>query len=97
MRVELRETGSIVLPAAKAEVLELLQASVQGAAFVSPDRLEGDGSVYVLRELAAGTQVIHARTGSASVPRATRDRAQLRRTVESDLFRLQRLFDVRSN
>lgn len=94
MRVPLRETGSIVLHARKDEVLDVLRRSAQGA-LVAPDRIESDGSTYIVREARAGTQVIHARQASAAIALATREREELRRAVESDLFRLQRHFDVK--
>ncbi|HUR68386.1 MAG TPA: hypothetical protein VM370_04010 [Candidatus Thermoplasmatota archaeon] len=97
MRVQVRETGSILVSARKDEVLSVLQRVVREGAWTAPDRLEGAGFAYILRDAPAGTTVIHARAGSAAVPRATREREELRREVESDLFRLRSLFEVRSS
>lgn len=95
MRVALRETGSILVRAPRDEVMDVLRRSVLDAAQVAPDRLRAPASTYVLRETRDGTQVILARSEDAQVPsRAQRD--DLRREVESDLFRLQRLFEVRN-
>jgi hypothetical protein len=95
MRVQLRETGSILVHARKDDVLDFLRRSVQPGASIMDDRIEGAGSTYIVREARSGTQVIHARQASASVPLATREREDLRRAVESDLFRLQRLFELK--
>lgn len=93
MRVELRETGSIRVSARKDEVLAVLKRHVRGAA-VRGDRVEAEGTSYVLRDMPEGTQVIHARHESAPVPLATRDRAALRQAVQADLFELARAFEV---
>lgn len=95
MRVQLRETGSILVPAHKDEVMEVLQRTLQDGALTAPDRIEGRGGTYILREGRRGTQVIHALQGTASVPLATRGREDLRRAVESDLFRLKQLFELK--
>lgn len=95
MRVQLRETGSILVQARREDVLDVLQSAVKNAELVAPDRLEARGSTYVVRQGANGVQIIHARSESTPVALATREREELRREVESDLFRLQRLFDVR--
>lgn len=95
MRVEVRETGSILVKARKDDVLDVLRRVVKDGSFVGPDRLVGAGSTYVVREAADGTQVFHMRSGSASVPVSARERETLRREVQSDLFQLQRVFDVK--
>lgn len=95
MRVHLRETGSILVRARKDEVLDILQTVVKNGAIVRPDRLEGAGSTYVVQEAPEGTRVIHMRSESAAVAMASREREVLRRAVQSDLFQLQRVFDVR--
>lgn len=94
MRVQLRETGSILVQAGKDEVMDVLRRNLVEAAIVSNDRIEGHGRTYIVREGSRGTQVIAARRGSAPVRLATKDREELRRAVESDLFRLQRLFEI---
>lgn len=96
MRVRLRETGSILVKARKDEVLDMLQAVVKGGALVRPDRLEGRGSTYVVREAPDGTRVIHMRSEDAAVAMASREREVLRRAVESDLFQLQRVFEAKA-
>lgn len=95
MRVQLRETGSILVKADQDEVIDLLERVVGGAR-VGPDRLEATGGgTYVVRAAEGGTHVIHARKGEAGVARATREREELRSAVASDLFALQRLFQVK--
>lgn len=96
MRVAVRETGSVTVPAAKDEVMELLRHTLQGAAQTAPDRIRAAESTYVVRETENGTQIILARREDLPVPLGNGPRSQLRRGVESDLFRLQRLFDVKS-
>jgi hypothetical protein len=96
MRVHLRETGSILVKARKNEVLDVLQRVLHGGALVTPDRIEGVGSTYVVRESLDGTRVIHMREDTSAVALATRERETLRRAVESDLFQLQRVFDVKA-
>jgi len=94
MRVQLRETGSILVSAQKDRVLDVLRRVVQEGSFTAPDRLEGDGSTYVVRESPRGTQVFHMRSGASSVPAAGREREELRRAVRSDLFELRRVLDI---
>ena len=95
MRVEVRETGSILVKAPKDDVLDVLQRVVQGGALVRPDRLVASGSTYVVRDAAEGTQVFHMRSESAAVAIAAREREELRRAVQADLFQLQRVFEVK--
>lgn len=94
MRVELRETGSIRVSAAKDDVLDLLRRNLRSSA-VRGDRVEAPGVAYVVREHVDGTQVIQVRHESAPVATATRDRAALCTAVEADLYELQRALDVR--
>lgn len=91
MRVQLRETGSILVSADQKEVIDLLERVVGGSR-VGPDRVEGSSGTYVVRPSSNGTQVIHARRGDASLALATREREELRSAVASDLFAIQRLF-----
>lgn len=93
MRVNVRETGSIRVRARETDVLEVLTRSLRGAAVTSPGRLEVPGSTYIVRADGNGTHVIHARTGTTGLARAVRDREEMRRSVQSDLFELQRLLD----
>lgn len=95
MRVAAREVGSVVVPASREVVMDTLRRSVEGAAQTAPDRLRAPASTYVLREAPGGTQIILARRESIPALRQAR-RDELRRMVESDLFRLQRLFEVQS-
>ena len=95
MRVEVKETASILVKARKGDVLDVLQRVVKDGSLVTPDRLVGRGSTYVLRDAPDGTQVFHMRSGSAAVPVASRERESLRREVQADLFELQRLFEVK--
>lgn len=96
MRVQVRETGSILVKARKDDVLDVLQRVVKDGSMVKPDRLEGAGSTYVVREGPDGTVVFHMRSQSAVVPTTSRDRETLRREVQADLFQLQRVFDVQA-
>lgn len=96
MRVLVRETGSILVRAGKNDVLDVLQRVVKDGSLVSPDRVEGAGSTYVVRASADGTRVFHMRSGPAPVPTAQREREALRRSVESDLFQLQRVLDAQA-
>lgn len=93
MRVELRETGSIRVSAAKEDVIELLQRSVRPSA-VRGDRVEAPDRTYVVRERVDGTQVFQVRHESAPLATATRDRAALRTEVQADLYELQRALDM---
>lgn len=95
MRVPLRETGSILVKAGRDEVFDVLQRVLKDGAVVAPDRIEGVGSTYVVRDAPEGTRVIHVRTESAGVALASREREVLRRAVESDLFQLQRVLEMR--
>lgn len=96
MRLQVRETGSILVKARKDDVLDVLRRVVKDGSFTSPDRLEGDGSTYVVREAADGTQVFHMRSQSVVVPTTSRERETLRREVQADLFQLQRVFEVQA-
>lgn len=91
MRVQLRETGSILVSASEDDVMRLLERVVDGTR-VAPDRVEGLSGTYVVRPGENGTQVIHARRENVAVARATRQREELRSAVASDLFAIQRLF-----
>lgn len=95
MRMPARETGSVVVRARKDEVLEVLRR-FEGAAQTAPDRVTARESTYVLRDAEGGTQVILARRGELPVTLTRQPREELRREVESDLFRLQRLFEVKA-
>jgi hypothetical protein len=97
MRVQVRETGSILVQARKSEVLDVLRRTMEDGALVAPDRLEAAGSTYIVREGPAGTRVIHARNEMAPMTLVARERDELRRAVEADLFRLRGLFEVRSS
>ncbi len=96
MPLEVRETGSIIVPARKDEVLGVLGQIIGSGARVGPDRFESFGSTYVLRERGDATQIIHARSESTPMALAHREREELRRAVQSDLFDLQRAFNVRT-
>jgi hypothetical protein len=95
MRVHLRETGSIHVKARKDEVLDILRSAMKNGAVVAPDRLEGRGATFVVRDEADGTRVYHMRSEAASVAAASREREVLRRAVQSELFQLQRVFEVK--
>lgn len=93
VRVKLRETGSILVQAPEEEVLRVL-SGLRGAARVAPDRVQVPGATYVVRGGRDATRVVESRTSSAAVALATRDREEIRKEVESDLFRLQRMFTI---
>lgn len=93
MRLLLRETGSIVVHAPPADVLDLLARRQEGHV-VAPDRYESEGSAYVLRESEDGTRVFHVREERAAVAATSREREVLRRAVQADLFELARVFEV---
>lgn len=96
MRVQLRETGSILVSASEPEVLDVLARHARGATLVSPGRIASAESTYVVRGVGARTQVIHARTNASALPRVARDREQLRQAVRSELFDLQRIFALQA-
>lgn len=96
MRLEVRETGSVLVKAGKDDVIDVLRRAMKDGTFVGPDRLVGSGSTYVVREAPDGTQVFHMRSESAAVAIAGRERETLRRAVQADLFELQRVFDVKT-
>ena len=96
MRVQLRETGSILVPADRDEVLDVLQRVVRHGSRIGADRLESAGSTYVVQERPEGTRVVHMRSSSSPVPTAAREREELRRAVQADLFQLQQVFQVKA-
>ena len=93
MRVELRETGSILVSARKERVLEVLQRHVHDGA-MRGDRIESENNTYVVREGDDGTHVFHLRRGSAPMALAGRDREMLRQAVKADLFELRRVLEI---
>lgn len=95
MRVELRETGSILVKAGKDDVMDVLRRVVKDGSVVAPGRLVGARSTYVVRDAPDGTQVFHMRSENAPLPTASRERETLRRAVQADLFELQRVLDLR--
>lgn len=93
MRLELRETGSIRVSAGKDRVLDVLQRHVRDAA-MRGDRVESPDRTYVVREMADGTHVFHARRGSVPVTASAREREALRTAVQADLFELRRVLEI---
>lgn len=98
-----RETGSILLPAPRERVFELLRDAVDpdGQARTTGDeRLvlqhrHGGASTFVLRDEPGGrTRLIGARTAAPGLPSLFTHETRLREAVEADLFRVQRLVDA---
>lgn len=94
MKLHLRETGSVLVRARKDAVVGVLQGAQDAGTLVSPDRFESPGRAFVLRDTPRGTQVFLVREERGAVATASRERAELRRQVQSDLFDLERRLEI---
>jgi len=93
MRLDIRETGSIRVPADKERVLEILRAHLRDAA-IRGDRIDTSTGAYVVRAASDGTRIYHSRHEKAPVTLAGRDRETLRRAVQADLYELRRVLEL---
>lgn len=92
----IRETGSIVVPAPRARVYELLSRRFEreaGVLAIPSQRISTSRETFVLRDAPGGTRVVLARTGAgfAFLPKPRED---LRLAVESELFHIQKLVET---
>ena len=95
MKVELRETGSILVHAPRDRVFEVLRRDIAAGAeavrATPSERLEAGAATFVLRDAPGGTRVIHARSRPGFLLSPTEPRHELRAAVEAELLRVQRL------
>lgn len=97
-----RETGSVVLPAPRERVFQILRQQVDPARVAiaeGTDRLvvetHGARSTFVLRDAPGGqTRLVHARSTRPGLVSFFTPETRLREAVEADLFRVQRLVDA---
>lgn len=97
-----RETGSVVLPAPRERVFQILREQVDPAARTEAEGVErlvvehrGARSTFVLRDAPNGhTRLVHARATRPGLAGLLTPEGRLREAVEADLFRVRCLVDA---